>query len=321
LAKGVVNDPPPGYTVAEQPDGSVVVEGEQDQRNADGTTSHVKESVTFGSDGSQTINRTATNPDGSGNGGTATKGADGAGSSVQLEWDADGNVTKKTETKTDKDGKTTTTTTEYDHDSDGTITDTRTSTSTTQMPGEGSGFDPHNPACQQLMALDVMPGGNRVKMFNDLFKRPYRTDPRTVNPTPDQADSWSQEPFCGASGLGSNDPPAKCHSAVMCADDTYMDGSCQCKRAVNGTIALRGCLTAICPEGTNATAVGANACICTPDSRGPDGSPSPRPLPDLSLNALYELIWNRHDGQVFVTTEMARDHNARRGATDTPPTR
>jgi hypothetical protein len=308
LLDQLANNPPNGYSISKNPDGSVTIETEYDQENPDGTTSRVRDTKTYGTDGSTTGNRIVENKDGSGHGGTSSTTSDGTSVSIQLEWDADGKVTKKTETTTDKDGKTTTTTTEFEYDEEGNVKNTKTSTATS-TPSEPGGFDPHNPACQELMALDVMPGGGRSKFWNDLFNRPYKSDPRTVHPAPDQEADWSKEPFCGAPGIGSNNARAKCSTPVMCAPDTYLDNSCTCQQQTGGAIALKGCATATCPEGTTPVPVGANACTCqTAEGGAPGLAPPPGPRPDVT-RAFSEFIWNRSGGKIFITDEMARRHN------------
>jgi hypothetical protein len=79
-------------------------------------------------------------------------------------------------------------------------------------------------------------------------------------------------------------------------------------------MALQGCFDANCPPNTTPQPVGMNACIC---SQG-EGTPSvgPLPLPDVARADLFfsELIWNRGDGQVFVTEGMME-----RSETTEPP--
>jgi hypothetical protein len=321
LLDQLASNPPAGFTVTRNPDGTTVVEGTYDQENTDGTISHGTRSDTYdAAGGHRGSNETVQNEDGSGHGGASATHEDGSTTSVDLEWDSNGNVTKQTETKTDAEGNTTTTTMEYEHNDEGDVVNTKTTVAAgVQTPGEEAAFDARNPACQELMALEVIPGGNRFKLFDELFERPYRTDPRTVNPTPDRADNWADEPSCGAPGVGSNDAPAHCRSAVMCTEDTYMDDSCQCKRNTGGTIALRGCLTARCSDGTTPIPVGANACMCQPDDGTTNGLP-PRhgPVPDVT-RALSEVIWNRPDGNAYISEEMARSINQTRDPTAREP--
>jgi peroxiredoxin len=304
LLNQLADDPPNGWTVEVQPDGLTEMEGEYDIQNPDGTKTHVEETIRFDETGSVRLQKLI-NEDGSITYRQENKSIWGDSSTSEREDDANGKTTKKTETETDEDGKKTTKTTEYHYDDEGKLTGTTTTTVTDpDVPSEMGQFDPHNQACQQLMALEVLPGSNRGKYWNELFNRPYKSDPRTIDPSPEDED-WSQEPFCGAPTLGSNDPPTKCRTPVMCAPDTYMDESCKCQHPTGGVIVLRGCATVLCPEGSHPVPVGANACICQTaeaDESGP--RPTPGPSPDVP-RVFSELIWNRPDGRLFITADMA----------------
>ena len=315
LLDQLVRSPPSDSTVSRNEDGSVTATTSRDQTNPDGTTSHTDSTTQYGTDGSSSTSWSTRNSDGTGAGGTSQAKPDSSSTSTTLTWDKDGNVTQKVETTTDKDGKTTTSTTQYEHNSDGEITDTKTSTTSTDQLEPGH-FDPHNPACQQLMTLDIGPGGGR-KMWNDAFKRPYWIDPRSIDPTPTQVDHWSEEPYCGAPGLGGSDAAPTCKSAVLCSDDTEIDvNSCTCKRPVTGQIAARGCFAVDCSEGSVPIPIGSNACMCAAAVAGGGGvSLPPRPSPEV-VRALGELMWNRPDGSLLNSKGVA---DTLRGGGSGPP--
>src|SRR5262249_8537884 len=160
-------------------------------------------------------------------------------------------------------------TTSYDENGNATTTTSNESSgpSTTAAQGESdlepSTFDPHNPACQQLATLQVLPGISQSLFWDKLFKRPYFVDPRTVNPNPAGITiGVGKEPFCDAQGLGDNNPPSKCLSPEMCSPMTSMSDSCRCQPPTAQPIALRGCISTVCPPGQNPIPVGATYCIC-----------------------------------------------------------
>ena len=289
------------------PDGSRVEE--QTNSNADGTSSRNRE--THNPDGSHELDRTTTNSD---------------GSSRRIEWttDSDGNIKTQTITETDAEGNTTTTTTNNEHDEEGTIVgqtvtvtkngETTTTqydsdgnaTTTNKLPDGERGFDPHNPACQELMRLQVVGTTGDSPFWDALFDRKSWVDPRKVKPRPNKGDSrQNQEPFCGAGGVGNNNEPTKCNLPIMCQPDEYLDDSCNCIKQNKDSVALRGCMMVNCSPEQTPVPVGMNMCICVGENdsggdSGPPGNPNgPGPDP-ISIEKFGvagpfgELLWNHH---------------------------
>lgn len=272
----------------------------REEKNADGTTSTIEETVKRSSEGSTITETNRTNSDGSSSSIRTEQNADGSSETNSVSVDADGNTTT-TESQTDKAGNTTTTV--VNRDKDGKVTGSGQMTSGPPESGDENGFDPLNPACQELATLGTMPGNNRNQFWDDLLERGRHVDPRKIYPNPDSAGT-EEEPLCGAPGIGNTNAPAKCNNPVMCMEGTVLDDSCTCSPPLGGAVALRGCFSATCPPDTTPQPVGANACIC---SRG-EGAPQPVPLPDVAHRAevsFSELVWNRSDGMIFVTQEMA----------------
>lgn len=282
---------------------SILQHREWEEDNGDGTKDTISETVSRSPDGESIITQTSrTNADGSSYSIWQKQNQDGSSETRTVGVDEDGNSTT-TESKTDKEGNTTFTTVHRDADGNETGRAEGTIGRPDPESGDENHFDAHNPACQKLATLGTIPGSNRGAFWDQLLERGRHVDPRKVYPNPDEAGS-QEEPLCGAPGVGNTNAPAKCMTPVLCAEGTELDDSCTCSRPAGGRIALRGCFAANCPPDTAGRPVGMNACVCSPGEAPPE---DPIPLPDVADLYFSELVWNRSDGRVFVTEEMAGD--------------
>lgn len=284
-------------------EGNAILKDQQwEETNSDGSKTQVQEKVTRSPEGSIITETNRTNSDGSSSSEWRKENKDGSSETRRVGVDKDGNSTTY-ESQTDKDGNTTFKQT--DRDKDGNVTGTAEGTigAPDNKSGDENHFDPHNPACQELATLGTMPGSNRGKFWDDMLERGRPVDPRKIYPHPDDAGS-EEEPLCGAPGIGNTNAPAKCNTPVLCDEGSQLDENCQCSRQMSGTIALQGCFAADCPPDTIPTPMGMNGCRCSSGEAPPEGPP---PLPDVAraVRSFSELVWNRGDGTVFVTREMA----------------
>lgn len=268
----------------------------------DGTKTKVQETVTRTPEGSVITQTSRSSSDGNSSSVWRQVNLDGSSQTRAVGVAPDGSSTT-TETWTDKDGNTRFRTVNRDRNGNVTSEGEGTIGAPDKQSEDENHFDPHNPACQELATQGILPGSNRGRFWDELFERGRHVDPRKVYPHPDTAGT-EEEPLCGATGLGNTNAPARCNTPVMCAEGTELDDSCTCSRPRNGTIALRGCFAANCPPDTAPQPVGMNACVCSP---GEEPVGDPPPLPDVADRAFSELVWNRGDGRVFVTEEMAGD--------------
>lgn len=283
---------------------SILQRNEWEETNPDGTKNTVSETVSRTPGGSIVTQTDTTYGDGGSSSVRTQQNPDGSSETRSVGVDKEGNSTTMT-SETDKEGNTTIKTVNRDQDGNVVSEGEGTIGAPDKESGDENHFDPHNPACQELATMGTLPGSNRGRFWDELFERGRQVDPRKVYPAPDTAGS-EEEPLCGAQGLGNTNAPARCNTPVLCAEGTELDDSCQCSRPLAGTIALRGCFAANCPPDTAPQPLGMNACRCSPGEE-PVGDPAP--LPDVARANLFfsELVWNRGDGQVFVTEEMAGD--------------
>jgi hypothetical protein len=286
---------------------SIVDEKQWTEERDDGSFVQVEQTVKATPDGSVIIETHRTNPDGSSYSETTTHHKDGSSEKTSVSVGKDGS-TSTTESKTDKDGTTTFKT--VNRDKDGNVESEGEGTigpPPPKDPMDERQFDPHNAACQELATMGILPGSNRSQFWDQLYQRGSHVDPRTIHPNPETAGA-EEEPLCEATGLGNTGTPATCSTPVSCMEGTELDETCHCSRPLHGTIALRGCFAAACPPDTHPTPVGMNACKCESGAPPPRGE-GPPPLPDPAARAhlfFSELVWNRADGTIFVTEEMAQ---------------
>ena len=296
----LIDDPPAGIETQTLEDGSFYGEGNFTTESG----AQVSVATLRGPEGQTNTNTTVTNDDGSGYQVMGQRGPNGS-SSTTTKWDKEGRVTSTTTTTTDSEGNTTTTTTTYEYDEEGNVKNTKTSTATT-TPGEPGAFDPHNPACQELMALGLG-FGSRSEMFDELYERGTGPRPEEVYPSPEDDTGWEDAPGCGASGLGGNGQRGHCSSLVMCTEGSVLNDECQCEPTEAGAVPpARGCIEVMCPEGTMPVPVGGFGCTCETGEEGePELPPGPGPMALSEITE--EFIWNRPEGEIVVTPEMQQD--------------
>lgn len=274
------------------------------ERGADGSTKTTNESYEY-NDAKDLTKKTSN---------TQTRKPDGSSSSTSKTesygYDADGEPTTKTVTETttttDADGNTTTTTktTTYDGD-DNIISESSSPPASTTTPGTEGAYDPLNPACQELEALGIG-HGSRSEMFDELYDRGSGPAPEEVYPSPEDDSEWEDAPNCGAVGLGGHGQQPHCASPVMCLEGTALGEDCLCgAMEVGAAPPARGCIEAVCADGTVPVPIGGVGCMC--ESEGSSEPPVPPPHPFALAEATEEMVWNRAGREIIVTPQMQDD--------------
>lgn len=296
LRDDLLANPPPGYEATENEDGTITLTTEYTFTKDDGTqgTGTKKHTVAEGGAVVTTWNFSDNSGD---HERTVHNGNNGSGF-ARLVTLVDGK--KKKEVLVEwSNGTTTTTTTEYDDEENVVSVSKETTT-----PGTPDGFDPNNPACQELMALGLA-FGSRDEMFDALYERGMGPGPEVIYPTPDDDSTWGEAPSCGAAGLGGNAGQPQCSSPVMCEEGSVLNEDCMCEQEV-GTVPARGCIEITCANGTYPVPVGGFGCTCESEEEAP-GSLPPTPDPTMLREMTEEFVWNRPEGEIIVTPEMEDD--------------
>ena len=287
--------PPPGYEATENEDGSLTLRQTETYEKDDGTQAERTKTITVTSTGAVVTMWTTSDVEK-----TQQTNPDQSGWALVVTRDGNGNVKKEEFTEWDSDGNMTTRTREYDEE--GNLIKESTTSST---PGTPNGFDPNNPACQELMALGLV-FGSRDEMFDALYERGTGPGPEVINPSPEDDSTWGEAPSCGAMGLGGNGSRPQCSSPVMCEDGAVLNEECMCEQETGSVPPASGCLEARCAEGTVPVPVGAFGCDCVSEEEGGANLP-PLPDPTTLTEMTEEFVWNRPEGEIVVTPEMEEE--------------
>ncbi|MBK8716448.1 MAG: hypothetical protein KBB21_12135 [Nannocystaceae bacterium] len=156
---------------------------------------------------------------------------------------------------------------------------------------EPGGFDPKNPACQELLSMGVLTKdgfADRGAFFDALFKRKPGEDPRKSHPVPDDHDSTAADEMCGEFGGGAP-TGSECKTPVTCPLGQFMDDDCGCSSTNTwggpplGDLA---CVDAMCPETALLARAGGFDCMCSEGGGDVDPmSPLPEP-PEVSIGVM-----------------------------------